>query len=193
MVVQSQNNFSPDLTREPARIVDRALDRALEACLRGTRVADDPLVRRRLALPIRFMGGGLRRKEDVRLAAYAGSLVTAVKQFSSRQARDGSTMPGFFPSLAPSLGGVTYSNNAELLGHYLASGAPAATALARAWEEMQAEVSDCSKGGPLSESITGRAAHVGAHLQREITKHRELAAAEKLHEEMKGLMTWRLL
>ena len=71
-------HISPDLTKEPARIVDRALDRALEACLRGTKVADDPLVRRRLALPIRFMGGGLRRKEDVRLAAYAGSLITAI-------------------------------------------------------------------------------------------------------------------
>lgn len=31
--------------------------------------------------------------------------------------------------------------------------------------------------------------NIGAHLQREITRHRELAAAEKLHEEMKGLMT----
>ena len=86
-------------------MVDAALERATTACLRGTDVAADPLVKRRLALPVKYMGGGLRKRTQVRLAAYAGSLVTAVKDFSTRRARDGSVRVGFFPSLAPSLGG----------------------------------------------------------------------------------------
>ena len=53
---------------------------------------------------------------------------------------------------------------------------------------MQQEVEDCSKGGPLSEPIEGRASRVRAHLQKEITKHRETAAAEKLTQTMKELM-----
>ena len=52
-------HITPAATEEPARVVDEALERAVKACLRGTDVAEDPLVKRRLALPIRYMGGGL--------------------------------------------------------------------------------------------------------------------------------------
>ena len=156
-------------------------------------MAKDPLVKRRLALPIRYMGGGLRKRTQVRFAAYAGSLITSVKQFSTRQARDRSSRLGFFPSLAPSLGGESYTDEGALLGSYIATGAPAAKALEEAWTTMQSEVAECSKRGPLSEPITGTAATIKGHLQREITKHIELAAVEKLREDMKGLMmegTW---
>ena len=69
-----------------ARTVDEAIDRAVAACLKGTGVEADPLVKRRLALPVRFRGGGMRRKEHVRFAAYAGSLITAVPQFADMHA-----------------------------------------------------------------------------------------------------------
>ena len=74
------------------------------------------------------------------------------------------------------------------MDHFLGSGLPAALELQRAWEHMQHEVDGCSKGGPLSEPIGGRASRVRAHLQKEITKHREVAAAERLTKEMKELM-----
>ena len=182
-------HITPAATEEPARMVDAALERAVKACLRGTDVAEDPLVKRRLALPIRYMGGGLRKRTQVRFAAYAGSLITAVKQFATRRARDGTSRLGFFPSLAPSLGGGVYTDEGPLLGAYIATGTPAAKALVEAWTTMQEEVVGCSKQGPLSEPITGMAATIKGHLQREITKHIELAAVERLREEMKGLMT----
>ena len=170
-------------------MVDAALERATTACLRGTDVAADPLVKRRLALPVKYMGGGLRKRMQVRIAAYAGSLITAVKDFSTRRARDGSVRVGFFPSLAPSLGGESYTCESALLGHYLAAGSPAAAALEEAWQTMRDEVADSAKPGPLDGPITGGAASIKAHLQREITKQRELAAVEKFKGEMKELMT----
>ena len=38
-------HIAPALTIEPARIVDEALERALKTCLRGTNVADDPMIK----------------------------------------------------------------------------------------------------------------------------------------------------
>ena len=49
-------------------------------------------------------------------------------------------------------------------------------------------MTECTKEGPLSEPITGRVSYIKGHLQREITKHREIAAVEKLGGEMKELM-----
>ena len=51
-------HLAPELTGAAARIVDEAVDRAIAACLKGTGVEADPLVKRRLALPVRFRGGG---------------------------------------------------------------------------------------------------------------------------------------
>ena len=73
-------------------------------------------------------------------------------------------------------------------GSGLPSGLPSARALAEAWAEMRAEVTECSKEGPLSEPITGSVSFIRGHLQREITKHREIAAVEKLGGEMQELM-----
>ena len=135
----------------------------------------------------------MRRKEQVRYAAYAGSLVAAVPQFATRRGQDGNARQGFLPSLGPSLGGGEFEEEGEVLGSFVASGLPVARALEEAWSTMQAEVRTCSKEGPLSEPITGRAASIKGHLQREITKHREVAEVEKLGGEMKGMMregTW---
>ena len=50
-------HLAPEHTSEAAKLVDAAIDRAVLACLQGTRVAEDMLIKKRLALPTR-MGGG---------------------------------------------------------------------------------------------------------------------------------------
>ena len=71
-------HLSPERTEAvSAKLVDQAVDRAVRACLRGTDAAEDELIKKRLALPIRMGGGGLRSREQLRYAAYAGSLITS--------------------------------------------------------------------------------------------------------------------
>ena len=49
-----------------------------------------------------------------------------------------------------------------MLGFFMKSGLPAAAVLGSAWRLMQDEVAGCSKGGPLSEPVEGRASRVRA-------------------------------
>ena len=103
-------HLAPEHTSEAAKLVDAAIDRAVLACLQGTRVAEDMLIKKRLALPTRMGGWGLRSRESMRYAAYAGSLISSIPQFATRRARDGTERAGFFPSLGPSLGGGGHSH-----------------------------------------------------------------------------------
>ena len=129
----------------------------------------------------------MRSKADMRHAAYAGSLIAAIAQFTTRRARDGTRREGYFGALADTLG-ACYSNAGRHLQKFKESGLESAASLQRAWEFMQGEVEGSAIRGPLSECFTGRASRVTMHLQKEITKQREAVAAHKLKEDMLAIL-----
>ena len=51
-------HIPPKHSGEGARLVDDAIERALRKCLKGCKHLDDPLIMRRMRLPIRYGGGG---------------------------------------------------------------------------------------------------------------------------------------
>jgi hypothetical protein len=129
----------------------------------------------------------MRSKADMRYAAYAGSLITAIAQFTTRRARDGTRREGYFGALADTLG-ECFTNEGRHLKKFKDSGLESAASLQQAWVHMQQEVEGSPIRGPLSECYTGRASRVTKHLQKEITKQREAVAAHRLKEEMLALM-----
>ena len=98
----------PEDVRAAARHVDAALLDTVRACI-GPCVEQDALAVRRLRLPARMFGGGMRSVEDLLPAAHLGMLCKVLPCFMDSTMADGVHVPGFLPVLADCLGPQYFS------------------------------------------------------------------------------------
>ena len=142
----------PHETRDAARRVDTALLQTVALCISDGAV-QDPLTLRRLRMPARMYGGGIREQADLAPAAFAGTIHRVLPMLADRRCH-GAAVEGFLqlPQLASSVFAAEDAFGAQMEA-FLAGRAPMANSFAAAWHAMQAEVGD-APGRRLSR--TGR-------------------------------------
>ena len=145
----------------PAAVVDAAL---LDAAKDATGVGFDDgrsgvseVWLRRLRLPARRRGGGVRAHVDTAAASFVGSVNHAFPRFVDHADEAGAHVAGLLPSLSGVLGVGSFDAGGEGTRYapYLASGLPGAATLKSAWDGLRAEVGDVDEGRPLFHAADG--------------------------------------
>ena len=175
----------PVEVQQAARRVDNALFQVAQTCIPGLTAADE-LTMRRLQLPARCFGGGLRSMEDVAPAAFLGTLCKSLPKFLNTRV-NGYEVPGFLHMLAPVLGERSFERHHEdqRFATFLQSGTPMAHAMASAWAQLQREVGGQVQG-PLAMPAVAAGRNDGK-LQKALTKQRELTRFQQLDVALRSL------
>jgi len=167
-------HVAPRITAAGAAMVDEALLEVGEqltyvGCLR------ESLTLRRVRLPGRMGGCGLRARAELAHVAFAACVAESVPRLSGPD--------GYFPSLRPSLGNGTSGFRDFVTGRL-----PSATDFRLAWEHLQSMVRSSTVQGPLSRPPHEAAAGVsGSPLQRAITEHLETVHRDRLKDAIMAL------
>ena len=137
---------------------------------------------RRLRLPARRKGAGVRSRLDLAPAAYCASAVEAMECFLP-----GAGSTGFWAVLEPVFGAGAFAAGGHRLEHWLDTMTPEAMSFFQAWMRCQAEVRDTDVRGPLDQEP--RLAGVGSQgrLQHAITVQREQVEHQRLSDLIEGL------
>jgi len=154
--------------RSHAAHFDEAILEVVELSL-GSDALADPLLLRRLRLPARMYGGGMRSTQDVSSAAFVGTLCRSVPFLIDRADEQWNIRPGFLPQLHTVLGHGAFDDaqaSAWFTG-LLASGTNLGYALAYTWLNLQGEVGSVSDG--LLASPASRAGAGECKVQRDLT------------------------
>jgi hypothetical protein len=190
---------SPDIALAAAALVDAALLRALSASQRDvTPSLSDPLVLRRIRLPARRRGLGIRSRLDLAPVAWTAAFIRAAEA-----CLDGGTeQTGFFTGLADLFGDRAFLAGghrftAFLQGDGRSAPLPAATALFNAWRALQVECvgDDLAAGTPDKGPLSSPAALAGADtprdesLQHLLSDQLETVREKALDRELKALPT----
>ena len=127
-------------TRGPSTIVDEALIQAATAAT-GVDFAGSEISRKRLRLPARLRGAGLRSLVETTNAAFIGSVNQALPRFLDHVDSAGERVAGFFPSLSSWFGAGSFDAHREdqRYARYLLSGLAGARELETAWNAMRTE------------------------------------------------------
>ena len=177
-----------DITRRAAQAVDAALLSTVEAAGRPGMLAEDDgtqaegVMLRRLRLPARRKGAGVRSRLDLAPAAYCASAVEAMECFLP-----GAGSTGFWAVLEPVFGAGAFAAGGHRLEHWLDTMTPEAMSFFQAWMRCQAEVRDTDVRGPLDQEP--RLAGVGSQgrLQHAITVQHEQVEHQRLSDLIEGL------
>ena len=181
----TQHCFPRDVATAAARI-DGAV-RALVAATVGEEVNTDELASRRLQLPARMFGGGIRSMVDVAPAAFLGGLCRSVPSFIQRAGEAGGGTAGFMPNLTEMLGRGAFDAEATgpAFAGLVASGLPTAQAMQAAWTTLASEIGT-ENDGPLMSSAEYMRPD-GTKLQNALTKRRELIRFQSLDIDLRSL------
>ena len=176
----------PEDVQIAAALVDNAMLDVAATCI-GEHIGTDMFALRRLQMPARMYGGGLRSMADVAPAAFLGTLCATLPLFADRQATDGTVSPGFLPGVGLALGTTSFDagNEETRFAMFLQSGTRMAASMATSWAALQREVGN-SSDGPLSRPVSAAGAGV-EKLQRELTKQREKARFQNLDTAIRAL------
>ncbi|MEO1777037.1 MAG: hypothetical protein AAFS07_19020 [Pseudomonadota bacterium] len=176
-------------------------DAALDACVKashgsgGDIVGSDPFAQRRLRLPVRRKGLGIRSRVDVADAAFVGSACAALPAMLDR----GST-PGFLTVLNDVFGAGSFDEaNAprrfdHLLSHH--GTMPLAVELSAAWSRLQQDYTATAGAAPSTGPLAAPPAAAGidladghpyAKVQKVVTDQREDARAAQLEADLRRL------
>jgi len=176
----------PEDVRAAAAVVDHGVATTAGFCI-SSEVCSDVFALRRLRLPARRFGGGLRSLVDVSPAAFLGGICNALPHFLDRQQLDGTQVAGFLPGLAHVMGAGAFDEGSEdtRWRHFLQSGTRTAMAFALHWRTLQLEVGQ-DIPGPLGSSLeSAGASH--PRLQRSITEQREAVRFQALDVDIRAL------
>ncbi len=141
-----------DITRGAAQAVDAALLSTAEAAGRPGMFTEEDgtqaegVMLRRLRLPARRRGGGIRSRLELAPAAYCASVVESMERFLPTA---GST--GFWAVLEPVFGAGAFAAGGHRLEQWLDTRSPEAMAFFLAWMRCQAGVRDTDVRGPLDD------------------------------------------
>ena len=176
----------PEDVREAATTVDAGISSVAARCI-SEAVRTDGLTLRRLRLPARKFGGGLRSLVDVAPAAFLGTVCKVLPHFVDRRLPNGEHQIGFLPRLAGIFDPHSFDEGNEDIRfqHFLQSGTRLAMALAMHWVTLQNEVGADSVG-PLRMSVEAAGAD-SSKLQRDITMQRERVRFQALDVEIRAL------
>jgi len=186
----------PEDVANHARVVDHAVLAATTMCI-GRAILDDDLALRRLRLPPRKFGGGIRTLVDTMPAAFAGTLCRVAPFFANRRDDDWNEVLGFLPALSLLLPAEPFTDAGvgQPFQRLLESGSRLGLSLAAAWHSMQQEVGADSEG-PLQQPVAN-AGHGTTKLQKALTDQREKVRFQQLDAEIRQLppgdvrrMTW---
>jgi hypothetical protein len=181
-------HLPPSVMMGAARDVDDAITRMAEACGYQGMFLDGAgdLSLRRLRLPARFRGCGLRSRQGLAPAAFAANFATAAAAFLPSGGD-----PGFFPMLAPLFGDNAFEADGhrftELLRNATPASLPTAHAFGVAWESLRAEVAHSDAPGPLSCEAASAGLRCATRLQHAVTAQRELVSRDRLHRDIMAL------
>ena len=133
----------PRDSRAHSLAIDDALIEAAKGAT-GVDVGGDDTTRRRLRLPARLKGAGVRSHVETTPAAFCGSVNQAVPRLIDYKDEAGELVSGFFPPLAAVLGAGSFDsgNEAARYGAFVASGLAIAAEFAAAWDDLRAEAGD---------------------------------------------------
>ena len=140
---------------------DRAIDRAMRAYVPSA-VRSDPLLGRRIRLPVRDRGLGVRSRVWLFPVAFLGGFVSACQSFLD--VRDGTddVEPGSFPSLAGLFGSGAFDRDTgHRFARFLASGLQVADTFRSHWLALQARLGGAPDHGPLSLAAADAGARLG--------------------------------
>ena len=181
----TQHNYPEQITAR-ARTVDHAVLAAVTMCF-GTDILDNDVAMRRLRLPARRYGGGLRSLVDVAPAAFVGTLCRVAPLFGNRRDDDWHEVQGFLPLLSAVLPATRSASDFQERPFHrlLTSGSQLGHALAAAWAGMQREVGADSPG-PLQQPLED-AGYGMAKLQKALTEQRERTRVLQLDATIRGL------
>ena len=174
-------HLPPDVTQGLCTAADRVLGEAVER-LTYAGALDDDVTLRRMRLPVRRRGCGIRSRADVSRAAYCASLRRALQALIDVTSVDGDVAPGFFPQLEGLVGRGAFDFDRPAHRLRVFMGAPTVHAgyFAEAWEYMQEEVAGAVDiaSGPFA--ADAESVPLVAQLQHRLTDAREAAAARRL-------------
>jgi hypothetical protein len=131
-------NSYPSAVQEAAEMVDAGLRAVAEAALQNG-LEDGSRALRRLRLPARMQGGGIRQQSELSHAAFVGGLSSALPSFLDVHDDAGALVKrGLFPGLASVLAEPSPPvPGQEPLAVFLSSGLPTALELTCSWERMR--------------------------------------------------------
>jgi hypothetical protein len=182
-----QHNF-PAHCRGYAQLLDTEILKATAVCI-PTLELTDSLTVRRLRLPARLRGGGIRSMLDLATAAYAGAVCRCLPLLIDSFTSHGEARQGFMPALLPLFGAGSF--DAVLLGtsprfqHFLSMDTPTSLALVDAWTTMQMEAGEPSEG-----ALAANVAEAGYNVhkvQATLTRERERCRHTRLDAAMRSL------
>ena len=129
-----------------------------------TRQQADPFIDRvvrRLRMPARERGGGLRSREALGPIAFAASFIGAAERFIDRTVDGGGREEGFFPMLTPLFGDGAFDTGGHRFGRFVAAAARDDPAVAAAFTDAWRECQDRAGVGadPDRPVLTGPLAH----------------------------------
>ena len=139
-----------------AERVDEAVLEAFAAAVgASTEDLQEPLTNRRVRLPARWYGCGIRSMVEQATPAYAATTAGILPRLADRQV-DGRLLQGLCPPLTQWLGQGAFDEGAERtrFSHFLGTNSATAAALGESWRQMQAVVGEVAEG-PLSARCGG--------------------------------------
>ena len=170
--------------------VDSSLLAVADHCVPG--LTADSIALRRLRLPARMYGGGIRSLVDVSHAAFVGAFCRSVPLMLDRHDVHGCLQSGFMPALAPMLGNGSFDVGFEStrFQQLLDTSFPLAVAFRSSWFLMQIEVGALGVEEPDGPLLFRPAAAAGAghdKVQRDLTRVRERVRFQKLDVDVRAL------
>ena len=170
-----------------AALLDAALLAEVQHSMVRAGAAVDELTVRRLRLPARLYGCGLRERASLAPAAFVASACRALPLFLHRLDADGGELPGFLPQLGPVLGAGSFDVGEEgrRFAHLLSGSTDLGLCLASAWEALQRTVGDVAEG-PLAVPASSMGAGQ-QRMQHALTRQLDLHAFQQLDVDLRQL------
>ena len=177
---------TPDVVASAAQEFDASVLRAVCDCI-GDGTAEDPICMRRLRLPARMYGGGIRSMVDVAPAAFMGVIWQTVPLMADRLGIGGDLLLGFMPALTHALGVSLDAGRAVMqrLEVFAECGSRLGAAFRTAGLTIQAEAATEDEDAIariLTSSVGERRG-----IQRAITQWREKQRFQKLDVDIRAL------
>ena len=177
-------HLRPEHTRPGCTIIQVALTKAVETLGYDNMIIGDDITTRRLHLPIRQGGCGIRNLYKLAVAAYSSSFIEAAITFTTSEI----VMHGTFKGLADVFPAAGFQPGGSRFQRALGLGnLPSMQSCADAWDEMRLEVNQPAVG-PLSQTILNAGHGMGSRfLQRQLTRQRTDVERASLHHDIMQL------
>jgi hypothetical protein len=175
----------PEVSLAPSARVDAALLAAAEKALGIDFSAPDAEVaRRRLRLPVRLRGGGVRSHVETTRAAFVGMMVKNLPHMIDSVEGSGRVVRGFFHSqLVLHLGAGSFDpGSIAPFASFVGGGGASARAFEASWDWLVRQVGSSVEEGPLIEPVQS-----ASGTQKELTREVESVWFRRLSEDVRLL------